>query len=326
MAKTRARLGSATVAAPQTSQKAPKQDNNSGVSSDDDGGGAWMTVTAKKTTKKVKYTCGGGTKVCGRIIGENEDCIMCEACGGWFHPSCQDLSSEAFKALGKFDLLWLCSECRQKLSTMLDVAKRVESRVAEAEKRIVEAVQKTQKVPQLDKNLEEKILNLETEVVKQMSAQKEALISTSQSLKKVVQSQGSMNREMNIIIHNIPESDSLDSESRKTHDITKFDEVSKGLCGSNTEIKTDKIIRLGKKREEEGAKPRLMLVKLKDKEDVEKLFGERFKLKDAGFQNIYITKDLEPEERERQKKLREEWIAKGKDSHRIFRGKVVPRV
>lgn len=335
MAKTRGRLPSAPTGAPQTSTKSAKQQqqevgteeartNTSGEEGSDESS-VWRTAVGKKSPKKVKYVCKGGTKVCGQVISMNDDCILCEACDGWFHPSCQNLSNEAFKALGKFDLLWLCDECRKKLPTLLNVAERVERRVAEAEKKIVEAIQKAPPALPLDKNLEEKILNLETEVVKQISAQKEALINSSNDLKKAVQKQGSVsNREHNVIIHNILESDSENLECRVSHDESKFKEVAKALYGDGNGIETEKIIRLGKKNED-TTRPRLMLVKLRDKRDVEKLFRKRFELKDAGFPNTYITKDLEPEEREKQKKLREEWIAKGKDSHRIFRGQVVPR-
>ena len=68
-----------------------------------------------------------------------------------------------------------------------------------------------------------------------------------------------------------------------------------------------------------------MLVGLKKKEDVDMLIKERWNLSKVGFSNIYITRDLTPEQREEQKKLREELASKGKDTHRIFRGRVVPR-
>ena len=64
---------------------------------------------------------------------------------------------------------------------------------------------------------------------------------------------------------------------------------------------------------------------LKLKENVDELFKRRMKLKDVGFVNIYISRDLPREERELQKKLRMELAEKGKETHVIFRGRVVPR-
>ena len=54
-------------------------------------------------------------------------------------------------------------------------------------------------------------------------------------------------------------------------------------------------------------------------------FKHRTILRDVGFSNIYFTKDLSFEERLEQKKLREELNSKGKDTNKIFRGKVIPR-
>ena len=55
------------------------------------------------------------------------------------------------------------------------------------------------------------------------------------------------------------------------------------------------------------------------------LYKSRFNLKEKGYPNTYITRDLSLEERERQKKLRQELVQKGKDSHKISGGKVVPK-
>ena len=91
---------------------------------------------------------------------------------------------------------------------------------------------------------------------------------------------------------------------------TKFGE-------SSTELK--KAVR------EKNLRPRLLLVKLETAEDAESLLMKRFGLRDAGYPNVYITRDLSKEEREKQWKLREELKKKGRDTHKIFRGRVIPR-
>ena len=58
---------------------------------------------------------------------------------------------------------------------------------------------------------------------------------------------------------------------------------------------------------------------------VDSMIRKRTNLKNVGFPNIYLTKDLSPEERATEKRLREEVIKKGKDSYTIFRGQIVPR-
>ena len=82
------------------------------------------------------------------------------------------------------------------------------------------------------------------------------------------------------------------------------------------------MFRIGKKKElEDGQfkpKSRLMLVSLKRKEEVEELLKKRWELKDASFNNVYLTRDLPLEERLAQQKLRKELAERGRETHRIF--------
>ena len=132
-------------------------------------------------------------------------------------------------------------------------------------------------------------------------------------------------REYNLLVHNVDESTSSDPEIRMREDKESFHCMAKALVGDSLDIEVEKVFRLGKKTEENRTKPRLMLLRLKNKDHVEELLKRRVKLKDVGFPNKYLTKDLTHEEREAQKKLREEWATKRKRTHVIFRGRVVPR-
>ena len=101
------------------------------------------------------------------------------------------------------------------------------------------------------------------------------------------------------------------------------------LYGDTKGFEVEQIFRLGKKSDSSniGSEPksRLTLVKLKSKESVDLMIKRRTKLKDVGFPNIYITRDLTPEERIKQKCLREELRQKGRDTHVIFWGQVIPK-
>ena len=121
-----------------------------------------------------------------------------------------------------------------------------------------------------------------------------------------------------------------DAEVRVAHDTEVFEKVVGALLGKQDEVQVEKIYRLGKRPEGSGRgnpqqKPRLMLVRVKNKEQVDVLIKRRTQLKDKGFPNVYLTRDLSHEEREVQKKLRAELEAKGKDTHVIFQGKVIRR-
>ena len=161
----------------------------------------------------------------------------------------------------------------------------------------------------------------------------EELKNSVHEIKRFVVSQDKEDRECNIILHNIPESTSQDPLVRKKYDSDSFQGVVAALLGSETKVETTQIFRLGKKlmTQEQGGgseadqKPRLMMIKLKDREKVNQLIKRRTLLKEAGYSNVYLTKDVSPEERAAQKKLHEELRFKGKETHRIFWGKVVPR-
>ena len=208
----------------------------------------------------------------------------------------------------------------------LDIGKRVEMRVAEAEKKIIEKVVETRKqaAADIDCKLEAGIKNMETKVAKQMSE-------TSDSLKDAMKSQqvDKVNRSCNIILHNIEESVSDEPGVRKEHDVSKIKEIAQALGIDRNQCNIQNAFRLGKKAVSEDHvvtnKPRLLLVKLETKDQLETPMKERFTLKERGYPNIYVTKDLPLEERERQRKLRAELQEKGKDTHKIVRGRIVPK-
>ena len=288
-----------------------------------------------------------------RSCWENEDSIMCDGCERWFHPKCQSLSTDAFRALSKYDFAFLCLECRPKLKDVMKLGKQLEARIEETEKKLMAAIEKINPRDSDDARLDEKIACMEDTVIKKIQQHQvnveeslkeqqatvrampgftEELKSRAQELKDLLKAkEEKISRESNILLHNIPESTSDDPENRKRYDQDSFYNVAAALFGESVSMKVDKIFRVGKKSSPGGEheivrpKPRLMMVKLREKEAVDMLIKNRMKLKERGFPNVYITHDLPPEEREAQKKLRQEWVMKGKETHVIFRGKVVPR-
>ena len=304
-----------------------------------------------RKSRKTRYTCKGGQKVCGLPIASKEDCIMCDGCKEWFHPKCQGLSVEAFIALSEYDFTWLCMACKPKVTALLDMGiSCLENRIAEAEKKILDTLKEqtqddsrahlTEKIGHLEKAVGQ-LCETQAKVEVFMREQKKAVQTVPQyteelkhgaaEIKKFMQAQNKDERENNIILHNIPESMSPDPDVRKQHDTNNFKGVTTALVG-DVKVEIAQVFRLGKKQETQGApgsnakqKPRLIMIKLKDRDVVNQLIKRRTQLKEVGYPNVYLTKDLSPEEREVQKKLREELLQKGKVTHTIFRGKVVPK-
>ena len=58
---------------------------------------------------------------CGKEVKDNQSSIECEICSKWFHPDCQNLNSEALKAIGLYDLFWMCGSCKKFSGIFRDV-------------------------------------------------------------------------------------------------------------------------------------------------------------------------------------------------------------
>jgi hypothetical protein len=105
-------------------------------------------------------------------------------------------------------------------------------------------------------------------------------------------------RECNIILHNIAESDSDETDERKKHDTSKVEEVLGYLKIANPQ-ETMKPIRLGKKLDTN--KPRLMKITLESVEIQKHVLAKAKSLKDSSdkeLKNVYISPDLTLKERE----------------------------
>ena len=152
-------------------------------------------------------------------------------------------------------------------------------------------------------------------------------------IKRVIESKDKEDRAMNVLVHNVPESEKEDEDDQKREDVDKFKEIAEALGVKEVEVR--KLVRLRRKvvtgekesgkEEKDKQKPNIILVKLTSSDHASLLYNRRFNLKSKGFPNIYITKDLPPQERQEQRRLREELRQKGRETHVIYRGKVVER-
>ena len=311
--------------------------------------------------ENMKCDCIDGKKLCD-MSTPGKDSIICDICKQAFHEKCQGLSTEAHEAIKKYKLFWMCGTCKQEIVTLKDKdgkespkfqVEHIKLRITEAESKIISVLKETAPEAGLTKQLEDKIAKIEKslkefkeqqtrvetsinehkESVQNMPKVSEKIKQSADQLQKIVQTRDKENRDQNIILHNIPEFSSQNMEECKQYDVDSFYNIAYALMGSKADrVEVETTIRLGKQKEpspgdqnKPAPKARLMLIKLKCKEDVNVLLRCRTKLKDLGFPNVYLTKDLSPEERENQKRLRMELDRVGRDRYRIFRGEIVPR-
>ena len=136
-----ARLNSAS-GAPKTSTSVgagPEVEETEGseddIDSDDEStDGTEKTVSEESNpergkAKSKRYWCSGGTKACGVEILDREESVWCGICQKWFHPKCQGLTNDAFRALTKFKkvFLWVCMTCEPNLMSVARMGMVIEN-------------------------------------------------------------------------------------------------------------------------------------------------------------------------------------------------------
>lgn len=333
-------------------------------------------VNAKDSNLEMseqKFKCKGGKNTCGCIIDQSVQSIVCNGCGGWFHPACQELQIGALKALSKYDLIWLCMECKNKLPFMMEIGKLVDKRVSEAEIRITEAVHETKIATEENKSghrtmiqhLEDKISSFETlaataveqrydlmnkitELGVMVNAQyskpdplemkssfadvvkgscDKVITALSTKIEAMPQESGEdlldrERRKCNIVVHNLPESDSASRKEAEAHDCRLLESIFKNIMFLNVRIVSS--FRIGQRN---GYRPRLLIAALESeatKWDVVRNARELQRSQEWG--QVYINPDQTKAEREKAKKLREELARRrqaGEKDIVIRKGKIV---
>ena len=181
----------------------------------------------------------------------------------------------------------------ERLKKREPVAEHAELRIAQAESKIISALKEATGNENPAKQLEDRMNEMEKsfsklkeqqvrvemiikeykEAVQKMSQASEEIKQSADQLQKIVQSRDKEKRDLNVIIHNIPESISQNIEERKEYDLDSFYSIAYALIGNEADqVEVEAALRIGKKQEQssddakDGAhKARLMLVKLKSK-------------------------------------------------------------
>ena len=132
-------------------------------------------------------------------------------------------------------------------------------------------------------------------------------------------------RQLNLIIHNLAESDLEQGEVRKAEDINHTLDIFNNYLGAKTTV--SKAIRLGKR----SAKPRLLKVTVDSVEAKTFILRSCTNLRKADpashYYKIYVTPDLTPAQREANLQLRNKLKEMNKDgkSYVIKNGRIVQR-
>jgi len=111
-------------------------------------------------------------------------------------------------------------------------------------------------------------------------------------------------RQMNVIMHNLEESNATDGPARKQDDIKKCLSVFQTHLGLSVSITN--AFRLGKRSQ----KPRLLKISLSSTKDKASILNSKTKLRSTSnphnIRNLFITPDLTPLEQKKHKALRQQ--------------------
>ena len=240
-------------------------------------------VAKKKVKQQVQLDSGDETEpetfdceYC--VTGGHESVIECEKCGKWGCPECTQLPKAIHEVIGKWGSLhWYCLACETEVknfcrvnasnyhdntpeqvdSTGLDEGRvtRLEGMVSRLGEKIDALMEKNENVV---KSYAEAVGN-NVEATKRY--QPPILTPERQTVKILDEYADRERRKANIIIHNLPESQDDNHQTRYQHDKTQVEEVIQegtGVIGVNI----SKLIRLGGRGQNQQQKPRLLLVTL----------------------------------------------------------------
>ena len=151
-------------------------------------------------------------------------------------------------------------------------------------------------------------------------------MTTSESFKEL---EDRAKRKTNLIVMNIPESDSEDIQEKKDHDLAEIKKVFNVMDCKDIAAEIKQVTRLGKQQTSgENKYPRLLKVVLTNEENQKEVIRKSKCLKSKeGYERVYINRDLTPLELREQKVLREELKKKrneaGRDERWIIRNGAV---
>ena len=267
----------------------------------------------------------------------SDDCIACHWCTLWEHRSCVNLKESELVMLnaGSQNIIFFCSSCLPNLTKALNlfeeqsqVDEKFESRLQSIENKLHEKMNsieiklqeyqksvlsvcdtygrglrnhETPQSPTSD-NSAANITPALTAEVQQCSTNigRPTTDDLSNAVKSVINEEKDRNkRKLNLILHNIIESDAEAPETRKKEDLKQvMDIFDKQL---NVQANISSVVRLGKKG---GSNPRLLKVTVDSESEKAVVLRNTKKLQlsdtPESYRKVFITPDLTPRTRGKQ--------------------------
>ena len=250
-------------------------------------------------------TCSGSPgKTCGKIVGDS-DGIQCSLCNGWFHAHCQGLNKTVMNYFSNPKVSFFCFECNDKELPILkqgrDVFKDIAGRVEVLEQNFKE---NALRIAKLEENAD-------------FANSKDFHEAIGKSVdERLDEFELKMRKKNNIIIMDVPESESAQPADRKSDDINKVGIIYNKLTSET--LDHNKIIacfRLQRNNNVSANKdklnqPRMLKVVFSDEGPRTKLLKSTPNMKNLNeplwISGLKIFPDLTIKERKERKKLVDE--------------------
>lgn len=177
-----------------------------------------------------------------KYVDDKSELLECEYCENHFCRKCLTLSAAEYKLMSKrSDLHWYCPPCEEKTIKNLKIEREVESRCREYFAKIESRLEKIE--ASLDKKAD---VSQVKEIVDELGKKDAAEGGTSEGNidEKINEFRESNARKANVIMYNVPETESELAEVRKTKDMEIVEELCNIMDTSPNNVRN--AIRLGK--------------------------------------------------------------------------------
>ena len=275
-----------------------------------------------------------------------EDPLECVWCERWEHSKCVKISNGQCSVLSNIpsNVVFFCSQCLFKLPEALKAFDKSNATCSFVEDKL-----KSVEVTLSNKfaSLTDQLNELSTKISQSLHENDKGMVTDNSppeqinqslrsppSLDEITASFSSMmseqkekeSRKLNLIMHNMVESNDPIAANRKKHDIDSATDILQRYVGITATIKN--AFRIGKKLTD---KSRLLKITLSSEDEKVKILRSCTKLRDKDYpeevRKIFITPDQTPQEQKRNKELRTRLATLNATSndYRIKNGKIVRR-
>jgi hypothetical protein len=288
-------------------------------------GGAHVKSQMEKAKADDTLTC----KSCLNVFTDSNDKLVeCEKCENWECQDCAQISDVEYGALqlAGSKMHWYCGECNEEAISAVKTAELIKTTCLKYVSELrVELIEHTDvKRRELKEEIDRELMTIREELHEVREEVKTTRVGdlAEKNLKEMELRES---KKLNVVFFNVEESKASVKEEAIREDKERLDRIQEVMKTSTT---LTNITRLGAKANDKTRPLKATLNTAKDHRDLLKAAKN---LRGSDFNDIYVSRDLTPLERENWKKLVKERKEKQEESEEknenvrwvIFKGQVV---